>query len=101
MRGEGFHAEGLGGVMAAVKDVEPKFFGEGVGPVWTFAGDEGVHAGGSSDLQISAGAPVTMPMRRHIFGPPGISLGFAPVARARRVASSSREIWAMVWRPMG
>lgn len=43
--GEGFDAEGLGGVVAAVDEIDADFFGEGVTPVGAFAGDEGVDAG--------------------------------------------------------
>jgi hypothetical protein len=43
--GEGFDAEGLGGVVAAVDEIDADFFGEGVAPVGAFAGDEGVDAG--------------------------------------------------------
>ena len=46
--GEGFDAEGLGGVVAAVEDVEAEFFGEGVAPVGAFAGEVAeflLHAG--------------------------------------------------------
>lgn len=42
--GEGFDAEGLGGVVAAVDEIDADFFGEGVAPVGAFAGDEGVDA---------------------------------------------------------
>ena len=43
--GEGFDAEGLGGVVAAVDEIDADFLGEGVAPVRAFAGDEGVDAG--------------------------------------------------------
>lgn len=43
--GEGFDAEGLGGVVAAVDEIDADLFGEGVAPVGAFAGDEGVDAG--------------------------------------------------------
>lgn len=44
MRAEGFDAEGFGCVMTAVENVEAEFFGHGVGPMRSFAGDESVDA---------------------------------------------------------
>ena len=54
--GEGFDAEGLGGVVAAVEDVEAEFLGEGVAPVGAFAGEEGVDAGFGGGGDFGAGA---------------------------------------------
>src|SRR5690242_7754237 len=42
--GQSFHSESFGGVMAAVEDIQAQFFGERVGPVSAFAGDEGVNS---------------------------------------------------------
>jgi hypothetical protein len=50
--GEGLNAEGFGGVVAAVVDVEAEFFGEGIGPVATFAGDEGIDSFGVRFLEF-------------------------------------------------
>ena len=54
--GEVFDAEGFGGVVAAVEDVETEFFGEGEGPVRAFTGDEGVHTLASGSGQAGASA---------------------------------------------
>src|ERR1700757_2444663 len=51
--GEGFDAEGLGRVMAAVEDVHAELFGERVSPVRPFAGDEGVHAFARGEFQLT------------------------------------------------
>jgi hypothetical protein len=56
MPGESLDAERLGGVVAAVQDVQPEFFGRGVGPVRAFAGDEGVHAFLRRQFELGAGA---------------------------------------------
>ena len=53
---QGFDAEGFSCVVTAVEDVETKFFRHGVGPVWAFASDEGVHAFVGRFFQIAAGA---------------------------------------------
>lgn len=37
-------AEGFGEVMAGVNEVDAEFFGEGIGPMGAFAGDEGIDA---------------------------------------------------------
>ena len=41
---ERLHAEGLRGVVAGVKEIRAHFFGQRVGVVRPFAGDESVHA---------------------------------------------------------
>src|SRR5438034_7478340 len=40
--------------MAAVKNIQIEFFGQGIGPVRTFAGNESVHAFGSGLLQVTS-----------------------------------------------
>src|SRR5262245_12454367 len=42
--------------MAAVKDVQPEFFGQPISPMRAFARDEGVHAFGDRQLQFTASA---------------------------------------------
>ncbi len=54
--GEGLDAEGFGGVMAGVKDVQAEFLGEGVGPVGAFAGDEGIDPGGGGEFEVAPGS---------------------------------------------
>src|ERR1051326_5505097 len=54
MRCEGLNAKSLGGVMAAVEEIDAEFFGHCVGPVGTFAGDEGVHAFVGSFFEVAA-----------------------------------------------
>lgn len=54
--GEGFDAEGLGGVVAAVDEIDADLLGKGVAPVGAFAGDEGVDAGLGCCSDFRAGA---------------------------------------------
>ena len=61
LRGEGTDAEGLGGVVAAVEGVEAGFLREGIGPVWTFPGDEGVDSLGGRFLELGSGASGAYP----------------------------------------
>lgn len=56
MFGESLDAEGFGGVMACIEDVQSQFIGQGSGPMGSFAGDEGVHAGPGGLAEFIAGA---------------------------------------------
>lgn len=53
---EGFDAEGFGGVVAGVEEVDVGFFGGGVAPVGAFAGDEGVDSGGGGFEDAGSGS---------------------------------------------
>ena len=80
MRGQGFHPEGLRRVMATVKNIEAKLLGQRGSPMRPFAGDKRVHALACGELEFAA-ARRTTPMRQQTAGPPGMTTGFAPVAR--------------------
>ena len=56
MRCEGFHAERLRRIVAAVKNIQPQFLRQSKCPVRTFAGDECVHAFIHRQFQIAARA---------------------------------------------
>src|SRR5882724_910033 len=44
MDGQRFDAKGFGRVVAAIENIDAEFLGHGVGPMGSFAGDEGVNA---------------------------------------------------------
>src|ERR1051325_3199319 len=56
MSGQGFDAEGFGGVMAPVEHVHAQFFGQRISPMRSFAGDESIHAFGCGFLEVATGA---------------------------------------------
>ena len=56
MCGEGFYAEGFGGVMAAEQKVNPKLFGGDSGPMRRFARNEGVDLFSSNAVNLRTSA---------------------------------------------
>ncbi len=52
--GQGFDSESFGRVMAAIENVDPKFFRDGVSPVWSLTGDEGINALLDGGFQFAA-----------------------------------------------
>ena len=87
-------AERLRRVMPAVENIQTQLLSHTISPMRPFAGDKGINALIGGLLQFVPRPPLTTPMRRQIGGPPGITRGFAPVARCRRLTRSAREILA-------
>src|SRR5438105_4020453 len=54
--GECFDAESLGGIMAAIENVQAKIFGQSVGPMATFTGDEGIDSFFGCNFQFVSGS---------------------------------------------
>ena len=54
MRRQRFDAEGFSRVMAAIKNVHSKFFGQGEGPMRTFSSDERVDPFANRSFQFPA-----------------------------------------------
>jgi len=86
--------------MAAVENVDAEFLGNCISPMRAFAGDERVHTFVSSQFQVRTGAAGHDANFSQMPLPPGMMRGFAPVAWASRMASSAREMFICVLKPM-